>query len=182
MDYYQQFTLLPDSEFPETLLINALIAKLHRALHDVGEGEVGVSFPNLNKTLGSILRLHGTRGALERLEGSNWCKGMRDHCEISPINVVPDITEWRQVKRRQPILSAAKVRRNIKRETYSEMEAEVIWANSTSKALKGPYAQLRSGSSGQMFRIYIEQLRVKSEVIGRFNSYGLSSEATVPWF
>jgi CRISPR-associated endonuclease Csy4 len=182
MDYYQQITLLPDPEFPEPLLINALIAKLHRALHDVGEGEVGVSFPNLNKTLGSILRLHGTRGALERLEGSNWCKGMRDHCDISKIDLVPEVKEWCRVKRRQPILSAAKMRRNIKRETYSEMEAEVIWANSKSKALKGPYVQLRSGSSGQNFRLYIEQIRVKNEMVGRFNNYGLSSEATVPWF
>ena len=182
MDYYQQFTLLPDPEFPETLLISALIAKLHRALHELGEGEVGVSFPNLNKTLGSILRLHGTRDALERLDGSNWFKGMRDHLDISKIESVPEIKEWCQVKRRQPILSAAKVRRNIKRETYSEMEAEVIWANSTNKALKGPYAQLRSGSSGQTFRLYIEQLRRQNEVLGRFNSYGLSREATVPWF
>ena len=181
MDYYQQFTLLPDPEFSETTLMNALIAKLHRALHDSGEGEVGVSFPTLNKTLGSILRLHGTQDALGRL-GSNWFKGMRDHCDISKIDAVPETNEWCKVIRRQPKLTAAKLRRNIKHNIYDESEAENIWSESTDKTLKGPYAQIKSLSSGHQFRLYIEQSRQSNEVKGSFNRYGLSSTATVPWF
>lgn len=182
MDCYQQFTLLPDPEFPETLLINALIAKLHRALHDVGKGEVGVSFPNMGKTLGSVMRLHGTRNALERLESSGWFKGMRDHCDMSTINLVPEVTEWCQVRRRQPVLTAAKLRRNIKRDFYDESTAESIWLKAKGRTLDGPYAQLKSLSNGHQFRLYIEQRQQDNEVKGSFNNYGLSYEATVPWF
>ncbi len=182
MNYYQQFTLLPDPEFVETVLMNALMSKLHRALHDIGNGEVGVSFPNANKTLGSMLRLHGTLEALTCLDNSTWYKGMRDHCEISSIDAVPEITQWRKVSRRQPKVTASKLRRNIKLGRCSEVQAQTLWAESEDKYLKGPFTQLKSCSSGQVFRLYIEQSEHDSAVRGSFNRYGLSGEATIPWF
>ncbi len=182
MDYYQQFTLLADPEFSETTLMNALMAKLHRALHDLGQGEVGVSFPSADKNMGAVLRLHGSREALARLEDTLWYRGMRDHCEISTIETVPDAVQWRLVRRRQPKLTAAKVRRGIKRGNYTKEQAQTLWSESKDRLLKGPFVQLKSISSGEPFRLYIEQLPQPGPCLGSFNRYGLATEATIPWF
>ena len=46
-----------------------------------------------------------------------------------------------------------------------------------------PFVQLRSTSTSQTFRLFIEHGPGQSNPIaGDFNAYGLSQVATVPWF
>lgn len=56
MDYYLDIKLMEDLEFSAPILMNALFSKLHRALVEVSQGEIGVSFPVLSgKTLGNAV-------------------------------------------------------------------------------------------------------------------------------
>jgi CRISPR-associated endonuclease Csy4 len=46
-----------------------------------------------------------------------------------------------------------------------------------------PWLEVRSTSTGQRFRLFIDQeIRPGPPVPGRFSPYGLSARATVPWF
>ncbi|WP_365781323.1 type I-F CRISPR-associated endoribonuclease Cas6/Csy4 [Oryzomicrobium sp.] len=47
----------------------------------------------------------------------------------------------------------------------------------------GPDATLRSASTGQQFRLFIEHLPDQAGASpGAFSAYGLSPTATLPWF
>ena len=67
MDHYQDVRVLPDPEFSEPTLLSALFAKLHRALAAYGKGDIGISFPQMQRMPGAILRLHGSHEALTAL-------------------------------------------------------------------------------------------------------------------
>ena len=101
MDNYIDIKVVSDPEFKETVLMNALYAKLHRALGQYANGKVGVSFPNHHKTLGNCLRLHGQPQDMELIMKTNWLKGLRDYCQSSDILPVPNNAVYRQVSRRQ---------------------------------------------------------------------------------
>ncbi|CRI67085.1 conserved hypothetical protein [Thiocapsa sp. KS1] len=46
-----------------------------------------------------------------------------------------------------------------------------------------PWIEVRSTSTGQHFRLFIDQkVRPGPPVPGRFSPYGLSATATLPWF
>lgn len=74
MDHYQDVRVLPDPEFSEPTLLSALFAKLHRALAAYGKGDIGISFPQMQRTPGAILRLHGRHDALTALGDSTGLK------------------------------------------------------------------------------------------------------------
>lgn len=110
LTHYVELALLPDPEFPVPQLMNALYAKLHRALCDVrainpaGSG-VGLSFPRhqegVRRSLGSVVRLHGSGTALDELMALPWLKGMRDHLEQPQPELlkVPDTCQGHRVVR-----------------------------------------------------------------------------------
>ena len=73
MDHHIDIDVRPDPEFPAHQLMNALYAKLHRALVAENSTRIGVSFPCFSlKTphLGTRLRLHGDVAALSALMAS----------------------------------------------------------------------------------------------------------------
>ena len=184
MEHYIELRLLPDPEFAETLLMNALFAKLHRALCDAGRGEIGISFPKAEKTLGDTLRLHGSAEALERLNSLNWLTGMRDHVEIHNVRPVPKSCKYRTVQRAQAKSSAERLyRRSVRNGRLSEEEARNKAAATEEERLKLPFVRLKSASTGQQFLLFIEQGKLTDKPqTGSFSDYGLSSTATVPWF
>jgi len=116
MDHYIEITLLPDPEFPATVLMNALYKKLHKALFDLHSKGIGVSFPNYEKTLGQTLRLHGTKQSLEALQQSDWIGRMKDYCQASEAEKVPADSAFRTVARKKDAMSNAKLRRLITRQ------------------------------------------------------------------
>lgn len=183
MNYFVNITVLPDPEFPETVLLNALFAKLHRALVNVGQGEIGVSFPSVVKFLGNQIRLHGTHAALERLMAEPWLKGLRDYTQVTDILLVPTITKYRVVKRMQAKSNIDRLLRRAIRRGLSEADAEIRRAKMQDQHLKQPFLQLRSQSTGQSFRLFIEHGKLVDEPVGGgFSAYGLSVAATIPWF
>lgn len=181
MDYYIDIKVLPDPEFDTTTLMNALYSKLHRALAAASKGKVGVSFPHLKNTPGDLLRLHAEQSVLEQLMDKKWLKGLGDYTHIAEIKVVPDSTQHVRVKRIQAKMTAARLRRAVKRGSISVQEAETLLDQR--KLWKKPFFQLQSSSTNRRFPLFIEQTVILNEARkGKFTSYGLSNKATVPWF
>jgi CRISPR-associated endonuclease Csy4 len=185
MDSYKEITLLPDPEFKETVLMNILFPRLHIALVEQGYGEVGISFPNFDKTLGDRIRLHGTSHALKRLEESTWLKGLNDYINSSDILSVPANCKFRVVKRVQAKSSVERLyRRSVKKGWLTEAEAEIEIQKEKGEKLKYPFIQVKSQSTGKHFPLFIVHDKIKdTPQNGKFSAYGLSqSKATIPWF
>ncbi|MGH1359866.1 MAG: type I-F CRISPR-associated endoribonuclease Cas6/Csy4 [Burkholderiaceae bacterium] len=184
MDYFVDIRVLPDPEFKETTLLNAVFAKLHRELTALKETGIGVSFPNASSTLGDKLRLHGSQNALEILMATIWLKGLRDYTQNEGIEAVPEGCLFRSVRRVQLKSSAARLfRRSLSKGWIDEDEAKQRVATAREKRTKLPYLQLHSQSTGQKFKLFIQQGRPNDSLLaGSFNAYGLSQTATVPAF
>ncbi|GGO80052.1 type I-F CRISPR-associated endoribonuclease Cas6/Csy4 [Marinobacterium nitratireducens] len=183
MDHYLDLKVLPDPEFAEQQLLNALFAKLHRALGQHGDGEVGVSFPDHGARLGSRLRLHGTAQRLDQFMALNWIQGMRDYCAIGELLPIPAQVQYRAVRRVQAKSAYNKRKRSITKGWLSEAEALKRIPDTQQKKLTLPYIQLRSLSNGNPMRIYIEHGPLQdAPQSGCMSTYGLSATATIPWF
>ncbi|WP_349569009.1 type I-F CRISPR-associated endoribonuclease Cas6/Csy4 [Azotobacter salinestris] len=188
MDSYIDIRLLPDPEFAQNQLMNALFAKLHRALAQQRTYDIGVSFPRMQAkphTLGDRLRLHGTAQALQALMTLDWLSGMRDHTSVADLQAVPARTQYRVVRRVQNKSNPERLRRRLaKRHGLTEEQArERIPDTMKSRLLDLPFVTLRSQSTGQNFRLFVEQGELLEQPhSGAFSAYGLSNAATVPWF
>lgn len=183
MKFYCDIKVLPDPEASEPVLISNLMAKLHRTLVELKDINIGISFPNVDKTLGDTLRLHGNEGDLKQLFEINWLKGLRDYCSQTSVLKVPEVCEYRCVKRKQAKSADNKRKRSIAKGWLSAEEATLKIGNEQQKMLRLPFVQLKSTSTGQVMKLFIEHGGLQDKAVeGQFNRYGLSSSATVPWF
>lgn len=188
MDSYIDIRLLPDPEFAQSQLMGALFAKLHRTLVQLRAHDIGVSFPRMQtepRTLGDRLRLHGTAPVLQALMTLDWLSGMRDHCAVAELQPVPGNARYRMVRRVQSKSSPERLRRRLaKRHDLTEEQAcERIPDTTQGRLLKLPFVALRSQSTGQNFRLFVEHGDLLDQPLaGTFTAYGLSNGATVPWF
>ncbi len=185
MDYFIDIRILPDPELNTQILLNALFSKFHRAVVAHGFGEIGVSFPEYNKDLGNILRLHGSKDNLSGFLDSNWIKGLRDYTRVGELAAVPVKCRYRTVKRIRPKMSAARQRRLDARRAARGDQG--IKAKATNEEcflrLHHPFIRLISQSSGQVFPLFIQHGDLlDSATQGNFSAYGLSDTATIPWF
>jgi CRISPR-associated endonuclease Csy4 len=187
MDAYIDICVLPDPEFPATMLMSALFSKLHRGLVNYGEGAIGVSFPEVkegNRSLGNRLRLHGAAETLRGFQQSDWLAGMRDHVSVSAPATAPANAHHRVVRRVQAKSSPERQRRRLMtRKGMTTEQALQAIPDSTAEKLNLPYLVLTSQSTGQRFRLFVEHLAVQEQAVsGKFGAYGLSAAATIPWF
>jgi len=189
MDYYLDIRLLPDADFASPVLMNALYAKLHRML----TSDIGISFPGydmaprredgktLPPTLGLTLRLHGKVAALDHLMARRWLSGFTDHAMVGNIQPVPTHTSYVAVRRRQVKSNPARERdRLMRRKSVTLEEAMQLIPDSTAKRLTLPFLTVDSTSTGQRFLLFIDQQPAAGQVVGGFNAYGLSHDATLP--
>lgn len=184
MEHYLEIRVLPDPEFTSNLLINALFAKLHRALVEDGTGEIGISFPLVGKCLGDIIRLHGDQTALQRLMAFGWLKGLTDYTNVTGVLPIPQNCRYRVVRRLQAKSSAERLyRRSVRKGWLTTDEVGEKIKMVKEQHLKQPFVQLKSKSTGQMFRLFIHHDKILVEPTpGIFSHYGLSADATIPWF
>ena len=188
--HYIDITLLPDPEFSHAHLLGPLVSKLHLALVQHGAGGIGASFPlHVNapasrRTLGAVLRLHGTAPALEALMAQDWLKGMRDHVRVAPITPAPADAKHRLVVRRQFKTNADRLRRRrMQRKEETAEQAAAAIPNTVERTPHLPFMHVRSSSTGQPFCLFVEHGELLHHAAsGAFNAYGLSLGASVPWF
>ncbi len=187
MDHYVDIDVRPDPEFSAHQLMGALYAKLHRALVARNSTCIGVSFPRVDMEvphLGTRLRLHGDRASLSALLEGDWLAGMRDHVTLSQPARVPETAKYCSVRRVQVKSSPQRLRRRLmRRHNLDAHEARQRIPDSATRLVDLPFLQLRSTSTSQTFRLFIEHGPVQPDAVsGDFNTYGLSQVATIPWF
>ena len=187
MDCFVDIQLRPDPETAAHHLLAALYTKLHRALVARNSTGVAVSFPGYQLqplTLGSRLRLLGSRPALVELVQSDWLGGMRDHVTTSAVAAVPVAVTNRTLRRVQAKSNPERLRRRLaQRHGLNETQARERIPDSAAETLQLPFVQLRSNSTGQLFRLFLSMGETQpAPVSGEFNAYGLSQQATTPWF
>lgn len=183
MDHYIDITLKPDAEMRENFLLNMVYAKLHKALFDLTCTVIGVSFPDYQVMLGRRIRLHGALAELEKLQSLNWLTAFSEYCSASSAQKVPQKVQYRVIGRKQSNMTQAKLNRLIKRGSIEPEQVREYKAKMFTKGLDNPYVELKSTSNGELHRRYFEFGELQSEpVTGAFDHFGLSKQATVPWF
>ncbi|TDR06741.1 type I-F CRISPR-associated endoribonuclease Cas6/Csy4 [Marinomonas communis] len=188
MDHYLDIKILEDPEFTAPILMNALFSKLHRALVEVSNHDIGVSFPDAGKkSLGKILRLHGTQERLSVLESLAWRKGLGDFTLVSDVTEAPQTSEYWLVQRIHVQSNPDRIRRRaMKRHNLTYEQAVEQIPDSVGKELDLPFVRIKSQSTGgQQFPLFIKQTAISeasqpNEI--QFSKYGLSSATPVPKF
>ncbi len=185
--HYVDITLLRDPETTPTQLLGALYDRLHLTLAAAHSDDIGVSFPGYAttpRTLGTVLRLHGSAAGLVSLAQPAWLRGMRDHVHLSAIVPAPPDALHRTVQRRQFKTSAERLRRRRMRRKgeTAEQAAQAIPAT-VEREPTLPFVRLRSRSTGQTYCLFIALGPLRPEPqAGTFSRHGLSAIATIPWF
>lgn len=188
MDYYIEIKLQCDPEISLGFLWKKVFTQVHLALAERGNGGVGVSFPKYGDKIfpmGDTLRLFaGSEEALEALKIDGWMVRFRDYVTVSEIQKTPgDINEYALFSRKQVKTGKERqARRYAKRHNVDYGEALKIYDSMEEKVLKLPFIMLQSLSSNQEMKLFVGKSQSIIEKPGDFNSYGLSKEATVPWF
>lgn len=188
MSYFIDIQLRLDPEFPARQLLAALYGKLHRGLVQSQITSVGVSFPGYQEKppgLGETLRLIGPKEALEHLMWQAWMQGMRDHVITGAIAPVPDGATHRRLHRVQAKSSPERLRRRLmRRHALTEEQARLQVPDHVAEVLHLPFVTLRSTSTGQTFPLFLKMGPPLSSAqpARAFNTYGLSSTGTIPWF
>lgn len=183
MDYYIDIEIKPDPEMRESPLMNLVYTKFHKALVKLGTDQIGVSFPGYKIKLGRLLRLHGNTNDLQAFHGLNWLGGIAGYCEISDMKNVPTDVKYRTISRIRTNMSKSKLERLKRRGSITLDEEKAYNAKMFSQGLDNPYLDLESGSTGEMHRRFIHFGPLLDQpVADKFDSYGLSKVATIPWF
>lgn len=183
MEHYLDITLKPDAEMRENVLLNKVYIKLHKALHSLSSTEIGVSFPKYQVMLGNVIRLHGTESKLLQLQETKWIGGLIGYCDVSPLQIIPKNVSYRTVSRQQSTMTEAKLRRLQKRGSIPIENIKRYKAKMFQLGVDNAYLELESSSNGYKYRRYIKFGLLQTEnKAGLFDSFGLSNEATIPWF
>lgn len=183
MDYYLDIKVVPDAEMRESVLLNKVYTKLHKALFDLKSNCIGVSFPEYRIKLGKLIRIHGEQGMLNDLQDLHWLGGLSGYCKVSDIVKVPEKCKHRVISRKQANMTEAKLRRLIKRGTIKPEEVKAYKAKMFNQGLDHAFLELDSGSNGHHHRRFIQfGDLVEQSIKGEFDFFGLSKQATVPWF
>ena len=183
MDYYIDIRIKPDAEMRENVLLNKVYTKFHKALFSMNATDIGISFPNYKVILGNVIRLHGSHTRLVELQDIDWLGGLKGDWKVSDVQAIPSDTTHRKVSRKQANMTAAKLRRLIKRNSISHERAKKYKAKMFNFGLDNPFLELESASNGNKHRRYLQFSELLDKaLIGKFDQFGLSKTATVPWF
>ncbi|MBC3810918.1 type I-F CRISPR-associated endoribonuclease Cas6/Csy4 [Undibacterium aquatile] len=200
MKYYLDITLLPDAEANLGFIWQKVFQQLHIALVDnkIGDNESAVALSIVNYgdkdfPLGNQLRLlANTEEVLQKLDVHRWLNRLSDYCHIKPIKLVPtNVLQYARFKRKpvKSIEKKAERRANHLDLPYDEVLA-YLKKEGRSDECKLPFINVESQQTKKRlelresakFLIFIERELVDESTEGKFDCYGLSKTATVPWF
>jgi len=183
MTHYINIKLFPNKEIRENVLLNQVYTAFHKRLYEMKLDTIGVSFPEYHLKLGKLFRIHGSKGDLQTLQAKEWLGKYSTYCRVSDIQNIPNEVQYRIISRIQQNMTQAKLRRLIKRGSISEEEVKAYKIKMLQGGLDNPYVELVSMSNGQLHRRFLNFSELQSvENRGKFDFFGLSKEATIPWF
>ena len=112
----------------------------------------------------------------------DWLRGMRDHLAIYGPASIPAQHTHLKVERQRANSAENMRKRAMRRHGYSREEAREKIPESAGKRLSLPFTTQRSASTGQRYRLFIQQRQANISSATDFNGYGLSLGGTVPTF
>lgn len=212
MNYYQEITLLPDTDISLGFIWQNVFQQVHIALveHKVGSNQslVAVGFPDYghaNFPLGNKFRLFAKdQVTLEKLDIHRWLTRLEDYVHIKGIKPVPSEVTHVSFVRKQ-VKSAERIERDMQ-------EKAGLWAKKSGKSLLDCLAALEATKPKALCRlpfVYLHSQQTKERApdksskyplfidmqqrdipqSGKFDCYGLSAKtssqsvlATVPHF
>ena len=195
MKYYQEITLIDQAEISSYFIWSKLYTQLHIALAKIKDTNdkvnIGVSFPqyrfNQEKSIGFLgtqLRLFAPNEAdLKKLDLKKWLDRLTDYVHITSIREVPEnVKGYAIYKRKQVKTNATRLARHrVKRGDIGFDEALARYSNVVTTT-ELPFIQMKSLTSDQMFKLFIEKRSIEQSKSQVFSTYGLSSVSSVPEF
>lgn len=197
MKYYQEITLIDQAEISLYFIWSKLYTQLHIALAEIKDTnnkvDLSVSFPqylfekndkNSKVNLGKKLRLFAQNEAdLKKLDLKKWLDRLTDYVHITSIREVPEnIKGYAIYKRKQVKTNAERLARHrVKRGDIGFDEALARYSNVVTTT-DLPFIQMKSLTSDQVFKLFIEKKNAEQSESQVFSTYGLSSESSVPEF
>ena len=195
MKFYQEITLIDQAEISPYFIWSKLYTQLHIALAEVKDTNdkvnIGVSFPqyrfNQEKSIGFLgtkLRVFAQNEAdLKKLDLKKWLDRLTDYVHITSIREVPEnIKSYAIYKRKQVKTNAERLARHrVTRGDIGFDEALARYSNVVTTT-ELPFIQMKSLTSDQMFKLFIEKRSIEQSKSQVFSTYGLSSESSVPEF
>jgi len=189
MKYYIDIKLLSDGEIALGFLWKKVYQQVHLALVEATNDSIALSFPTYGAKffpMGDILRIFSpSKDELYDLKLGEWLKRLNDYIDTSNILETPNNTEYANFKRRQfkfydDVLKRAE--HQAKRRGIALEESLKHFEGYSNKRNTLPFIMVKSLSSDQELKLFLEKHSISSEVKGTFNTFGLSKIATVPWF
>ncbi len=197
MGFYIDITLIPSVEVSLSFLWRKVYQQVHCGLvgfmNGAAESEIGVSFPDYRTAksddgemlLGRRFRLYSKKKeALEALNVTCLFARLSDYVHVTSIKMLPNhIRGYYRFKRVQSKSNTERLaRRKAKRENITYEQALMLISKRKNVFKKSPFINLASISTGHNFPLIISRETVEAEIPGNYNSYGLSSNTTVPIF
>ena len=194
MHYYQEITLIPNSDIERNFLWSKTCQQLHLGLVEIQNRNrqvpIGLSFPEYRMdgkfgVLGGKCRLFAPDEAtLVIFKAQKWLERLSDYVHCTGIRPVPEKPKAYAVyQRRQPITGKERLaRRYAKRHGQSYEQALQRYETMPAITITFPYIRLKSLSSGREFCLWIKKMETPEPAAGYFSTYGLSKQITVPEF
>ncbi|MGB7344259.1 MAG: type I-F CRISPR-associated endoribonuclease Cas6/Csy4 [Pirellulaceae bacterium] len=208
--YYQEITCLSDHDISVGFLVGKVMDVVHLALVNASSGAsqcpIGISFPEYRDLgskgadalvddeeagversvpIGSKIRLFSRQESdLQGLDLGTQLKRLSDYVHLTSIRQLRRKgVKYAVYKRCQPKSSKERlIRRQMKRQGLSETQASELYRDFRPRHSRLPYVNMKSHSSGERFRLYIERQYVDPSDQWGFSTYGLSSQVAVPEF
>lgn len=181
MNFYFDIVLRPKKNIKPNQLLSKVYKSLHLELVKLKSDDIGVSFPEAQRGLGEIIRVHGQEEKLTLLLESGWIQEYQTSCYFSQVSEIPSDTKFRKYSRIQPVHSISKFKRLEKR--GSQVAFKDYMADMAKDVLNNPYITLKSESTGKIYKKFIKIGNIESGPIsGQFDTFGLSHVGNVPVF
>jgi CRISPR-associated endonuclease Csy4 len=139
----------------------------------------------LGPPIGKSVRLFARDASeLDSIQWSRSMVGLDDYIHRTGVRKVPTTAERHfAFARHQPKASPQRlIRRAMKRKGIDEAEARRRYAGYQMDTCRLPYVDMRSESSGDYFRVFVERLALDPSDRWRFSTYGLSRTVALPDF
>lgn len=192
MNHYIEITLRPDAEVEIGFLWQKVYQQIHLALVEIKDENdgvnIGISFPKYGTDgfpLGDTIRLFGkTSDDLIMLQLDKWLNRLLDYIVITDIRDVPQNLKVYACFSRKQVKSNLErlARRQARRKGISVEDAINNYEDMQEQTTQLPFISLKSLSTNQSLKLFIRNELKSDSVDGSFNTYGLSKDATVPWF
>ena len=215
MNYYQDLTLIDNTEISLGFIWQKVFQQIHIALVENGyeyarresdgseitlrASKVAVSFPCYgDKTypLGNKLRLLAQEKVfLERLDIEKWLIKLQDYVQVHSPEAVPSLVSYVGFRQNR-VKGEKRLEQSLQKKAKHLSDKFDLDFDGTLRELKKkhafneeklPYIQVESQSSATgnrkpRFKLFIEMAEMAESKQGRFDCYGLSKTATIPWF